>query len=103
MTRIAPTPARPTCAGEYTPTTPVPQVHSSPVPEGARGKSLLSSKPVLWFLFLFNLAVAVAAVAVGNHLHIHGHTIHGAQVAVGMGAVALGAAAALFSRREQRA
>ena len=29
-------------------------------------KSLLSSRPVLWFLFLFNAAVAVA-VAVGGH------------------------------------
>lgn len=66
-------------------------------------KSFLASRPVLWFLFLFNLAVAVAAGAAGNHLHIHGHTVHGAQIAAGMGVVALGAGAALFLRRGQRA
>ena len=66
-------------------------------------KSLSTRKPVLWFLFLFNLAVAVAAGAAGNHLHIHGHAIHGAQIAAGMGVVALGAGAALFLRRGQRA
>ena len=103
MTRNTRTPAQHIRTGEYTPTTPVSQVHSSPARGEARRKSLQPPKPVLWFLFLFNLTVAVAAVAVGNHLHIHGHTIHGAQVAVGMGAVALGAGAALFSRRGQRA
>ena len=65
--------------------------------------SLRPSRPVLWFLFLFNLAVAVAAGAAGNHLHIHGHTVHGAQIAAGMAVVALGAGAALFLRRGQRA
>jgi hypothetical protein len=54
---------------------------------------------VLWFLFLFNLAVAVAAGAAGNHLHLHGHTIHGAQIAAGMGVVALGAGIGLLRRR----
>jgi hypothetical protein len=62
-------------------------------------KSLSTRKPVLWFLFLFNLAVAVAAGAAGNHLRIHGHTIHGAQIAAGMGVVALGAGAGLLRRR----
>ena len=66
-------------------------------------KSLRASRPVLWFLFLFNLAVAVAAGAAGNHLHVHGHTVHGAQIAAGMGVVALGAGAALFFQRGQRA
>lgn len=51
-------------------------------------KSLLSSRPVLWFLFLFNLVVAVAAPFV----------VDGAQgiaTSVGMGVVALGAAVGL--------
>jgi hypothetical protein len=65
-------------------------------------KSLRASRPVLWFLFLFNLAVAAAAGAAGNHLHIHGHTIHGAQIAAGMGVVALGAGIGLLRRRAQR-
>ena len=65
-------------------------------------KSLLSSKPVLWFLFLFNAAVAVAVAAAGHHLHIHGQTLHGTQqvmTAAGMGVVALGAGAGLLRRR----
>ena len=69
-------------------------------------KSLLSSRPVLWFLFLFNAAVAITAGAAGSHLHLHGHTLHGSQqvtTAAGMGIVALGAAAALFLRRPKRA
>lgn len=47
-------------------------------------KSLLASKPVLWFLFLFNLVVALAAPFV----------VDGAQgiaTSVGMGVVAVGA------------
>lgn len=103
MTRITPTPARQSRTGQYPPTAPVPQVHRSPARKEARRKSLLPSKPVLWFLFLFNLAVAVAAGAAGNHLHVHGHTVHGAQIAAGMGVVALGAGAVLFLRRGQRA
>ena len=103
MTRIIPTPARHSRAGQYTPTAQVPQVRRSPGGKAARRKPLLPSKPALWFLFLFNLAVAVAAGAAGNHLHIHGHAIHGAQIAAGMGVVALGAGAALFLRRGQRA
>ena len=69
-------------------------------------KSLLSSRPVLWFLFLFNAAVAIAAGAAGSHLHLHGHSLHGSQqvtTAAGMGIVALGAGAALYLRRPKRA
>ena len=67
-------------------------------------KSLMTARPVLWFLFLFNAAVAVAVGAAG--LHIHGQTLHGAQqiaTAAGMGIVALGAGAALYLRRAKRA
>ena len=103
MARITPTTAGRNRTGQYTPTAPVPQVHRSPARKEARRKSLVPSKPVLWFLFLFNLAVAVAAGAAGNHLHVHGHTVHGAQIAAGMGVVALGAGAALLLRRGQRA
>ena len=69
-------------------------------------KSLLSSKPVLWFLFLFNAAVAVAVGAAGHHLHIHGQTLHGTQqiaTCAGMGMVALGAGAALLRHRPRPA
>jgi hypothetical protein len=65
-------------------------------------KTLLSSRPVLWFLFLFNAGVAAAVAAGGHYLHIHGHTLHGSQqmmTVVGMGVVALGAAGALARRR----
>jgi len=65
-------------------------------------KSLLSSRPVLWFLFLFNAAVAVAAGVGGHHLHIHGSSLHGPQqlmTCAGMGIVALGAVAALLAKR----
>jgi hypothetical protein len=55
-------------------------------------KSLLSSRPALWFLFLFNLIVAlIAALA-----------FHGSQAiatSVGMGVVSLGAGAALVRER----
>ena len=69
-------------------------------------KSLMTARPVLWFLFLFNAAVAVAIGAAGSHLHVHGHSLHGSQqvtTAAGMGIVALGAGAALFLRRPKRA
>ena len=59
-------------------------------------KSLLSSRPVLWFLFLFNLVVAVAS----------GFALHGPRGIVttaGMSAVSLGAGIALLLRRPQRA
>src|SRR6266567_3028791 len=102
MARIIPTAAGRSRAGQYTPTAPVPQARRSPARKEARRKPLVPPKPVLWFLFLFNLAVAVAAAAAGNH-NIHGHAVHGAQIAAGMGVVALGAGAALFLRRGQRA
>ena len=69
-------------------------------------KSLLSSRPVLWFLFLFNAAVAVAVAVGGHHLHLHGQSLHGPlqlMTAVGMGVVALGAGTALARRRTMRA
>jgi hypothetical protein len=69
-------------------------------------KSLITARPVLWFLFLFNAAVAIAVGAAGSHLHVHGHSLHGSQqvtTAAGMGIVALGAGAALFLRRPKRA
>lgn len=68
-------------------------------------KSLLSSKPVLWFLFLFNAAVAVTAAVAGHHLHIHGHVLAGSQqvlTAAGMGIVALGAGTGLLRARRAR-
>ncbi|MCD7443566.1 hypothetical protein K4B79_35810 [Streptomyces lincolnensis] len=55
-------------------------------------KLLLSSKPVLWFLFLFNLVVAAAAL----------FAVDGAQgvmTAVGMGVVSLGAGVSLLRGR----
>ncbi|MFD3931585.1 hypothetical protein [Streptomyces sp. NPDC058614] len=58
-------------------------------------KSLLSSKPVLWFLFLFNLAVAaVAPFAVDGS--------QGIMTAVGMGVVSLGAGVSLARGRGQQ-
>ncbi|MDX2543069.1 hypothetical protein ACOT81_22980 [Streptomyces sp. WI04-05B] len=55
-------------------------------------KSLLASKPVLWFLFLFNLAVAAVAPFVVDGSQ-------GVMTAVGMGVVSLGAGASLFKGR----
>jgi hypothetical protein len=103
MTDTTATAARHNRTGQPTTATQVPQAHRSPVRKEARRKSLLPSQPVLWFLFLFNLVVAVAAGAAGNHIHIHGHSIHGAQIAAGMGVVAIGAGAALLFGRGQRA
>ncbi|MFE9442875.1 hypothetical protein ACFYO2_28675 [Streptomyces sp. NPDC006602] len=55
-------------------------------------KSLLSSKPALWFLFLFNLAVAaVAPFAVDG--------AQGIMTAVGMGVVSMGAGVSLLRGR----
>jgi hypothetical protein len=59
-------------------------------------KSLLSSRPVLWFLFLFNLLVAVAA----------GFALDGTQqlaTCVGMGVVSVGAGMGLLTRRTKPA
>lgn len=58
-------------------------------------KQLLSSRPVLWFLFLFNLAVAAAApFAVDG--------TQGVTTGVGMGVVSLGAGTALLRGRTRR-
>ena len=55
-------------------------------------KSLLSSRPVLWFLFLFNLLVAlVTGLAM--------HSAQGRVTSVAMGVVALGAGAGLYRNR----
>ncbi|MDX3387113.1 hypothetical protein PV682_37570 [Streptomyces niveiscabiei] len=55
-------------------------------------KSLLSSRPVLWFLFLFNLVVAAAAPFVVDGTQ-------GVMTAVGMGVVSLGAGVSLVRDR----
>ncbi|MEX3100521.1 MULTISPECIES: hypothetical protein [unclassified Streptomyces] len=55
-------------------------------------KSLLSSRPVLWFLFLFNLVVAAAAPFVVDGAQ-------GVMTAVGMGVVSLGAGVSLVRDR----
>lgn len=57
-------------------------------------KSLLASKPVLWFLFLFNLAVAAVAPFVVDGTQ-------GVMTGVGMGVVSLGAGVSLFKSRGQ--
>jgi hypothetical protein len=55
-------------------------------------KSLLSSKPALWFLFLFNLVVAAAAPFVVDGAQ-------GIMTAVGMGVVSVGAGVGLLRGR----
>lgn len=55
-------------------------------------KSLLSSRPVLWFLFLFNLVVAAVAPLVVDGAQ-------GVATAVGMGVVSLGAGVGLVRGR----
>jgi hypothetical protein len=59
-------------------------------------KSLLSSRPVLWFLFSFNLVVAVAAGLVVDGTQ-------GIATSAGMGVVALGAGVALLTGRARHA
>ena len=69
-------------------------------------KSLLSSRPVLRFLFLFNAVVAVVIGVGGHNIVIHGHTLQGSQqvmACAGMGIVALGAGIGLLRRRSSRA
>ncbi|SOD84882.1 hypothetical protein [Streptomyces sp. Ag109_G2-15] len=56
-------------------------------------KSLLNSKPVLWFLFLFNAVVAVAAPFVADGAQ-------GVATAVGMGVVSAGAGVGLVKGRK---
>ncbi|MCX5369027.1 hypothetical protein OG613_24970 [Streptomyces sp. NBC_00015] len=58
-------------------------------------KALLSSRPVLWFLFLFNLAVAAVAPFVVDGSQ-------GVMTAVGMGVVSLGAGVSLVRDRGRR-
>lgn len=55
-------------------------------------KALLSSRPVLWFLFLFNLVVAAVAPFVVDGSQ-------GVLTAVGMGVVSLGAGVSLVRDR----
>jgi hypothetical protein len=96
MTDTTATAPRHSPAGQHPTATQITPAHSSPTRKETRMKSLVSLKPVLWFLFMFNLAVAVAA----------GFVLHGVQqvtTSTGMGAVAIGAGAALFLRRRQRA
>jgi len=53
-------------------------------------KSLLSCRPVLWFLFLFNAAIALAVGIGGSKMHLHGHEFGGSQgymTSAGMGVV----------------
>ncbi|MCX4763784.1 hypothetical protein OG562_23015 [Streptomyces sp. NBC_01275] len=59
-------------------------------------KALLSSRPVLWFLFLFNLAVAAVAPFVVDGSQ-------GVMTAVGMGVVSLGAGVSLVRDRGKKA
>ncbi|MFG2130711.1 hypothetical protein ACGFNV_23245 [Streptomyces sp. NPDC048751] len=54
-------------------------------------KALLSSRPVLWFLFLFNAVVAAVAPFVVDGAQ-------GVMTAVGMGVVSLGAGVSLLRR-----
>ncbi|MFF1440683.1 hypothetical protein [Streptomyces sp. NPDC058295] len=58
-------------------------------------KALLSSRPVLWFLFLFNLAVAAVAPFVVDGSQ-------GVLTAVGMGVVSFGAGLSLVRDRGRR-
>ncbi|MFD9442938.1 hypothetical protein ACFWBR_41575 [Streptomyces sp. NPDC060006] len=58
-------------------------------------QALLSSKPVLWFLFLFNLVVAAAAPFVVDGTQ-------GVMTAAGMGVVSLGAGVSLLRDRGQQ-
>ncbi|WP_327691486.1 hypothetical protein OG870_25420 [Streptomyces sp. NBC_00461] len=55
-------------------------------------KSLLASKPALWFLFLFNAVVAVVAPFVVDGAQ-------GVMTAVGMGVVTAGAGVGLIRGR----
>jgi hypothetical protein len=67
----------------------MPKIGCSPDQGDPVMKTLLSSRPALWFLFLFNLSVAAIAP----------FTVEGAQgvaTGVGMGVVSLGAGVALL-------
>ncbi len=106
MTGATGTAARHSDTAKHATASRVPQAHRPAVQKESRMKSLLSSKPTLWFLFVFNLVVAVAAGVAGQHIHIDDHTLHGSQqimTAAGMGAIAIGAGAALFLNHRRRA
>ena len=98
--------ARHSDTAQHATATQIPQAHRPALQKESRIKSLLSSNPTLWFLFLFNLVVAVAAGVAGQHIHIDDHTLHGSQqimTAADMGAIAIGAGAALFLNHRRRA
>jgi hypothetical protein len=59
-------------------------------------KALLSSRPVLWFLFLFNLTVALAAPLIDD-------SAQGIATSLGMAIVSVGAGLGLLKGRKQRA
>jgi hypothetical protein len=66
--------------------------YRGPVPKENAVKSLLSSKPALWFLFLFNAVVAAVAPFVVDGTQ-------GVMTAVGMGVVSAGAGVSLLRNR----
>jgi hypothetical protein len=89
---------------QYPTATPIPGRPTSPTRKKRQLRSVLSSRPVPWFLFLFNLVVAVAVGVGGHHIHVHGQTLHGTQqilTSAGMGAVAIGAGVGLLKRRQR--
>lgn len=59
-------------------------------------KALLSSRPVLWFLFLFNLTVALAAPLIDD-------SAKGIATSLGMAVVSVGAGLGLLKGRRQSA
>ncbi|WP_405717713.1 hypothetical protein OG607_01550 [Streptomyces sp. NBC_01537] len=56
-------------------------------------KALLSSRPVLWFLFLFNLTVALAAPLIDD-------SAQGIATSLGMAVVSVGAGLGLLKGRK---
>jgi len=56
-------------------------------------KTLLSSRPVLWFLFLFNLTVALAAPLIDD-------SPKGIATSIGMAVVSVGAGFGLLKGRD---
>jgi len=76
---------------------------NAPLPKENVVKSLLSSKPALWFLFSFNLVVALALgfPPVADALGLGGP--QQVVACVGMGVVSLGAGAAMLRNRPRTA